>query len=69
MQDQDIATEFDEVELWAYEGVVLPGGMIMLGRWWSVADTDRRRECTGPWIFWNVPGDEVVVHDGLKVRL
>lgn len=20
--------------LWAYEGVVLPGGMIILGRWW-----------------------------------
>lgn len=21
--------------LWAYEGVVLPGGQIMLGRWWN----------------------------------
>jgi len=20
--------------LWAYEGVVLPGGMIIVGRWW-----------------------------------
>ena len=46
----------DEAELdadcWAYEGVVLPGGMIMLGRWWSPLDETRR--CMGPFVFWNV---------------
>jgi hypothetical protein len=26
--------EWDEENLWAYEGVVLPGGRIILGRWW-----------------------------------
>jgi hypothetical protein len=29
--------DYDQVlddDLWAYEGVVLPGGRIMLGRWW-----------------------------------
>ena len=29
--------DFDQVDqdnLWAYEGVVLPGGRIILGRWW-----------------------------------
>lgn len=39
---------------WAYEGVVLPGGMIMLGRWWSPMDQTRERRCMGPFIFWNV---------------
>lgn len=39
---------------WAYEGVVLPGGMIMLGRWWSPTDETVDRLGTGPFIFWNV---------------
>ena len=33
--------DFDQVEqdnLWAYEGVVLPGGRIILGRWWYASD-------------------------------
>ena len=42
---------------WAYEGVVLPGGMTILGRWWSPADETMDRLGTGPFIFWNV--DEV----------
>lgn len=45
--------------LWAYEGVVLPGGMVMLGRWWHPSDDGD--EYSGPFIFWNVdasmPGD------------
>ena len=49
--------DIDELDLWAYEGVVLPGGKIIVGRWWNVADPDGKRECTGPFIFWNVPGD------------
>ncbi len=28
----------DEEALWAYEGVVLPGGQMMVGRWWSPED-------------------------------
>ncbi|MCJ1223689.1 hypothetical protein MMC12_000332 [Toensbergia leucococca] len=40
---------------WAYEGIVLPGGMMMLGRWWSPLDDSEERACTGPFIFWNVP--------------
>ena len=32
----------DGENLWAYEGVVLPGGRIMVGRWWFASeDTDR----------------------------
>lgn len=48
----------DDAELntgcWAYEGVVLPGGMIMLGRWWSPLDDTGEMKCMGPFIFWNV---------------
>lgn len=43
---------------WAYEGVVLPGGMIMLGRWWSPMDDMEERHCMGPFVFWNVDGEE-----------
>ena len=42
---------------WAYEGVVLPGGMIMLGRWWSPMDDTGYKRCLGPFIFWNVDKD------------
>lgn len=34
--------DFDQPEkdnLWAYEGVVLPGGRIILGRWWFASGT------------------------------
>jgi len=30
-----ITGHMDDDALWAYEGVVLPGGQIMVGRWWS----------------------------------
>ncbi|KAA6410876.1 MAG: hypothetical protein FRX48_05186 [Lasallia pustulata] len=40
---------------WAYEGVVLPGGKVVLGRWWSPLDPTGEREWAGPFIFWNVP--------------
>jgi hypothetical protein len=42
----------DESSLWAYEGVVLPGGMVMLGRWWHPSGEEG--EYSGPFIFWNV---------------
>ncbi|MCJ1461476.1 hypothetical protein MMC07_000073 [Pseudocyphellaria aurata] len=42
-------------DYWCYEGVVLPGGKIILGRWFS--PNEDRAQClnTGPFIFWNVP--------------
>jgi hypothetical protein len=45
--------DMDASSLWAYEGVVLPGGMIMLGRWWHPSGGDEG-EYSGPFIFWNV---------------
>ncbi|KFY16136.1 hypothetical protein V491_05439 [Pseudogymnoascus sp. VKM F-3775] len=42
---------------WAYEGCVLPGNQIMLGRWWSpTGSMDRGRTYCGPFIFWRVSG-------------
>ena len=35
------AEDLDDVDsdnLWAYEGVVLPGGRIIVGRWWFASE-------------------------------
>lgn len=48
-------------DCWAYEGVVLPGGMMMLGRWWSPLEEGPERLSTGPFIFWNVPDENGIV--------
>ena len=46
---------FDPDQIWAYEGVVLPGGRMILGRWWNArADPIDRTTLSGPFIFWNV---------------
>lgn len=34
----DDLEQVDQDNLWAYEGVVLPGGRIILGRWWYASD-------------------------------
>jgi hypothetical protein len=34
----DDLSDFDSDNLWAYEGVVLPGGRIIVGRWWFAVD-------------------------------
>ena len=31
--------DVDSDNLWAYEGVVLPGGRIIVGRWWFASET------------------------------
>ena len=40
---------------WCYEGVVLPGGKIVLGRWWHPFEDPEERRSLGPFVFWNVP--------------
>ena len=37
---------------WSFEGVVLPGGKIMMGRWWSPTEPDRAKLWTGPFLYW-----------------
>ncbi|KAK3081322.1 hypothetical protein LTS18_007965 [Coniosporium uncinatum] len=53
---------FDADALWAYEGVVLPGGQIIVGRWWS-PEEDSSDLYSGPFIFWNVD-KAVALEDG-----
>ena len=52
LQDVDL-----DNSCWAYEGVVLPGGKIILGRWWSLLQDEEDFTCMGPFIFWEVDGD------------
>ncbi|KAF2161817.1 hypothetical protein M409DRAFT_27873 [Zasmidium cellare ATCC 36951] len=42
--------------LWAYEGVVLPGGKIIVGRWWDPEDGSY----SGPFILWCVDTPELL---------
>jgi hypothetical protein len=48
--------EYDPSQVWAYEGCVLPGGRIIVGRWWDLT-ANRDKPCEifgGPFIWWNV---------------
>jgi hypothetical protein len=48
--------EYDPCNVWAYEGCVLPGGRIIVGRWWDLT-ADPRNPVNifgGPFIWWNV---------------
>ena len=58
--------ELDIDALWAYEGVVLPGGQIVVGRWWSPTGGTDEGKYSGPFILWCVDGakyDDVSVDD------
>ncbi|KAJ5047341.1 uncharacterized protein L3040_003168 [Drepanopeziza brunnea f. sp. 'multigermtubi'] len=46
---------YDPNQVWAYEGVVLPGGRIIVGRWWSArGNPDSNDTMCGPFMWWNV---------------
>lgn len=40
--------------LWCYEGVVLPGGQIIFGRWWCPYDGVGEDMYSGPFLMWAV---------------
>lgn len=50
----DLHGFYDESSCWAYEGIVLPGRQIILGRWWSPLNDGGDGDVCGPFIFWNV---------------
>lgn len=55
----DLYRSWHEDSLWAYEGVVLPGGEVIIGRWWSPTQADDSRDgaddvYSGPFLFWCV---------------
>lgn len=48
---------FDPSSMWVYEGCVLPGNRIIVGRWWWVSpdeDLADHEIPSGPFLFWNV---------------
>ena len=46
VEDEDTTSPYAALNdsLWAYEGVVLPGGMIIVGRWWHPASNGRDQD-------------------------
>ncbi|KAK3671156.1 hypothetical protein LTR78_008957 [Recurvomyces mirabilis] len=62
-QDPDTGL-IDEAALWAYEGVVLPGGQIIVGRWWCVDDGVGEDQYSGPFVLWCVDGPRYPKNEG-----
>jgi hypothetical protein len=58
LPDEEGNYGFGHTSGWAYEGCVLPGNEIMLGRWWRVEPDPAQQEpaYSGPFIFWRVEG-------------
>ncbi|KAF2002885.1 hypothetical protein P154DRAFT_618273 [Amniculicola lignicola CBS 123094] len=50
----DADGHMDPNHLWAYEGVVIPGGRLIVGRWWWASDDQEAFENSGPFILWAV---------------
>jgi hypothetical protein len=47
--------EYDPNQVWAFEGCVLPGARIVVGRWWdSLSDPNVVTTLSGPFLWWNV---------------
>ena len=44
--------EADENALWLYEGIVMPGGQMMVGRWWCEQGLSIVGQYSGPFIMW-----------------
>ncbi|KAH7385622.1 hypothetical protein BKA66DRAFT_528087 [Pyrenochaeta sp. MPI-SDFR-AT-0127] len=60
MDDFDQIDQVDQDNLWAYEGVVLPGGRIILGRWWFASDrVNFDNDYNGPFILWAVDSEPI----------
>ncbi|KAH8592515.1 hypothetical protein B0O99DRAFT_517653 [Bisporella sp. PMI_857] len=51
---------YDPDQVWGYEGCVLPGGRIIIGRWFDAtfhfahSDVEPLKWFSGPFIYWNV---------------
>jgi hypothetical protein len=58
LPDEDGIHGLGHTSYWAYEGCVLPGNEIMIGRWWRLESdpTDQEPTYSGPFIFWGVEG-------------
>ena len=49
---------YGQTATWGYEGCVLPGNEIMLGRWWRIGAISDPEDpsYSGPFIFWRIEG-------------
>ncbi|KAL2067253.1 hypothetical protein VTL71DRAFT_1677 [Oculimacula yallundae] len=53
-QDANGHDIYDPARAWCYEGCVLPGGRIIVGRWWTaLADPNATTTVSGPFLWWN----------------
>ncbi|TVY34995.1 hypothetical protein LSUB1_G006947 [Lachnellula subtilissima] len=47
--------DYNPEQLFCYEGCVLPGGKVIVGRWWDAfADPREDSTASGPFIWWNI---------------
>jgi hypothetical protein len=54
-RDENGEEEYDPSQVWAFEGCVLPGGRIVVGRWWdSLSNPNVFTTQSGPFLWWNV---------------
>lgn len=52
---EDDEEVYDPNQVWAFEGCVLPGARIVVGRWWeSLSDPNDIETLSGPFLWWNV---------------
>jgi hypothetical protein len=44
----------DDSIVWAYEGIILPGDQIIVGRWWAPEGVPAGNDYSGPFLMWAV---------------
>lgn len=62
--DDDVTINYGG--LYAYEGVVLPGGQIIVGRWWCPYTGQGEDTYSGPFIMWCVDDEDDEVAEAVK---
>ncbi|KAI4214561.1 MAG: hypothetical protein LQ351_002978 [Letrouitia transgressa] len=55
----DLRSLANEDVSYIMQGVVLPGGKVILGQWWEHSTNLREAASSGPFMLWNVPGRRV----------
>ncbi|KAH7383643.1 hypothetical protein BKA64DRAFT_760510 [Cadophora sp. MPI-SDFR-AT-0126] len=61
---------YDPLQAWCYEGCVLPGGRIVVGRWWNaLGNPNSATTNSGPFLWWNVHrggAEEIMENEALE---
>ncbi|EME49481.1 hypothetical protein DOTSEDRAFT_49736 [Dothistroma septosporum NZE10] len=64
----DDESSIDLESLYAYEGIVLPGGQILVGRWWSTYSEYGKDMYSGPFIMWCVDDEDDGIAEAAKAQ-